>query len=239
MKEKGNRKYYRIRAGVFWLLIVGFILLLLGAYFKDELYEKWLKSGGMEDVIYEGLQSELADQDACYLCGCSDYSMVDYYRQVDTIGLISLNDWYVLEFRLKCYDESGNEVNGDGYNNSTFGNTGEITYSSDSNFNGAMASVQVSLPEKYKLKTKTIQENLCQKCLDKVLKSLEFRKWKYEKKEAVPLCLVDFKTLEVYSLQDWHVGWLIRDYWVEMETEENEVTVDAYALPTDQEALAE
>lgn len=50
---------------------------------------------------------------------------------------------------------------------------------------------------------------------------------------------MDFKTLEVYSLQDWHVGCLIRDYWVEMETEENEVTVDAYALPTDQEALAE
>lgn len=43
------------------------------------------------------------------------------------------------------------------------------------------------------MKTETIRGHLCQKCLNKVLESLEFRKWKYEKKEAVPLCLVDFK----------------------------------------------
>ena len=45
MQEKGKKKYYRIRAGLFWLMIGGFVLLLLGVYFKDELYEKWLRSG--------------------------------------------------------------------------------------------------------------------------------------------------------------------------------------------------
>ncbi len=39
MQEKGKKKYYRIRAGLFWLMIGGFVLLLLGVYFKDELYE--------------------------------------------------------------------------------------------------------------------------------------------------------------------------------------------------------
>ena len=77
----------------------------------------------------------------------------------------------------------------------------------------------------------TLEEHLCQTCLDKVLESLEFRKWKHEKKEAVPLCLVDFKTLEIYSLQDWHRGCLIRDYWVEIEPEGNKLTVEAYAIP--------
>ena len=50
--------------------------------------------------------------------------------------------------------------------------------------------------------------------------TLDFRKWRYEEKEAIPLCLVDFHTLEVYSLQDWHKVCLIRDYWV-----------DVYAIP--------
>lgn len=83
-----------------------------------------------------------------------------------------------------------------------------------------MSSIKPTLPDDYKLKTETIQEHLCPKCLDKVLETLEFSKWKREKKEAVPLRLVDFKTLEVYSLQDWHRGCLIRDYWV-----------DVYAIP--------
>lgn len=205
MRETSGKKYYRIRTWFFWLLAGGMILLLLGVYFKEELYEKWIKSGGMEDVTYEG-KSRLEDTGACYLCGSSNYSMVDYYRKSDTIGLLSLNDWYVLDFRLKCHDENRNEVNtGDG-TSTTFGNTGEIIYSSESNFHGAMASIEVTLPEEYKLNLETLEEHLCQPCLDKVLESLEFRKWKHEKKVAVPLCLMDFKTLEVYSLQDWHQG---------------------------------
>lgn len=35
------------------------------------------------------------------VCGFSMSGLVDYYRQFNTIGLISLNDWYVLEFHLK------------------------------------------------------------------------------------------------------------------------------------------
>ena len=30
---------------------------------------------------------------------------MDYYRKFDTVGLISLNDWHVLDFQLKAYDE--------------------------------------------------------------------------------------------------------------------------------------
>ena len=146
MQEKGKKKYYRIRAGLFWLMIGGFVLLLLGVYFKDELYEKWLRSGGMENVSYEGVQSALEDQGSCYLCGSSDYSLIDYYRKFDTIGLISLNDWYVLDFRLKCHDENGNEVNGEDGTSTSFGNTGEIIYSTESNFRGTLASIELTLP---------------------------------------------------------------------------------------------
>lgn len=114
---------------------------------------------------------------------------------------------------------------------STFGNTGEIIYFSESNFHGEMASIEVTLPDDYAPKMETLEEYLCQPCLDKVLESLEFRKWKYEKKEAVPLCLIDFETLEIYSLQDWHQGYRIRDYWVEIELDDDEIQVDVYHIP--------
>lgn len=74
-----------------------------------------------------------------------------------------------------------------------------------------MASINVSLPEDYRPDIKI---------------------WKYEKKQAILLCLVDFRTLEIYFLQDWHVGGSIRAYWVDMEYDEEKVEVNAYYLPT-------
>ena len=66
------------------------------------------------------------------------------------------------------------------------------------------------------------------------MESLVFFKWKNERKEAIPLCLVDFQTLEIYSLQDWQRGCLIRNYWVEIEPVGNEITVNAYTIPHQQ-----
>ena len=106
MKKYEGKRYYHIRATVFWLAIGLFVLLLLGAYFKDELYEKWLRSGGMEDVTFQGLTCALEDKGSCYLCGSSDYSLVDLFRKSGRIVVISLNDWYVLKFHIKSRDES-------------------------------------------------------------------------------------------------------------------------------------
>ena len=227
MEKYGGKRYYRIRVPVFWLLVICVVLLFFGIYFKDELHKKWLHSGGMEDVTFQGLTSKLEDQGNCYLCGSSDYSLVDVFRKSGRIGVILLNDWYVLEFHIKSRDESVPSAE-EGYRTFTSGNTGEITYSSEGSYSGQMASIEVTLPEDFRLKTDVMENNLCQSCLDKVAESLDFRKWKYEKKEAIPLCLVDFETLEIYSLQDWHVGCLIRDYWAEMEHEGNKVSVDVY-----------
>ena len=45
------------------------------------------------------------------------------------------------------------------------------------------------------------------------------------------LCLIDFETLEIYSLQDWHQGYRIRDYWVEIELDDDEIQIDVYHIP--------
>ena len=91
------------------------------------------------EITFDDLQSSLKDLSTCYLCGSSDYSMMDYYRKFDTVGLISLNDWYVLDFQLKAYDENGNEIPNKTGSNILFGNTGEITYSSHGDVSRGMA----------------------------------------------------------------------------------------------------
>lgn len=94
-----------------------------------------------------------------------------------------------------------------------------------------MASIEVTLPEKYSVDMEFLRENLCQECLDNVLESMEISKWKREKKEPIPLCLVDFKTLEIYPLQDWYAGQTIRDYWVKMTYNNRDVAIEVYYLP--------
>lgn len=178
-------KYYEIRKRYLWIVIGIMLSIIVITYFRHELLEIWQHKQGIEDVSYEGIKSVLEDHEECYLCGSSDRSLIGYYRNFDTIGLISLNDWYVV----------------------------------------------VSLPEDYRPDIQMLQEHLCQTCLDKITDSLKTSKWKYEKKEAIPLCLVDFKTLEIYSLQDGHVGCSIRDYWVDMEYDGEKVEVHAYYLP--------
>lgn len=194
----------------------------------EAVQEGWRES---VNITFEGMKSQLSDAGQCCLCGHNERSLMGYFRKFDTIGLISLNDWYVLDFPLKNYDGEGNEIVGSTSDNTTSGNTGEIIYSRRGTVSRGMAKIDVTLTEAYKPDTGTLQKNLCQECLDKVLESLEYWKWEDEEKEAIPLCLVDFETLDIYPVQDRYVAYFIRDYWIEMDYNENEIEIGAFYLP--------
>ena len=134
-------------------------------------------------------------------------------------------------FDIRHYDENGNEIPNKTGSNILFGNTGEITYSSHGDVSRRMAEIDITLPENYKLNKRNLTDHLCQSCLDKVAASLEYWKYENEKKEPIPLCLVDFKTLDIYSLQDYYRSIFIRDYYVEMDFENNSVEIKVFYLP--------
>ena len=237
-RRKKEPKYYRIRAEIVWGIVPGIIILFIAVLWeaggvnsrKDTAMEQENRRESI-NVTFEGVESKLIDKGQCYLCGNSRRSLMGYYRKFDTIGLISLNDWYVLDFPLKKYDSKGNEVIGENSDNSTHGNTGEIMYSRSGTASRGMARISVTLPKDYKLNMEILQENLCQECLDKVTASLEYWKWEDEEKEALPLCLVDFETLEIHPVQNRYIAYFIRDYWVELDFEEDEIRMAAFYLP--------
>lgn len=237
-REKTEPKYYKIRADVArgFVACIGLLIIIVavGKY--------WLKdkeSGEIKpeehreriEVNYDDLKSELKNIELCYLCGNNRKSLMGYYRKFDTIGLISLNDWYVLDFPLKVYDEEGKEIEKSDSNSVRYGNTGEITYSVHGTPSRGMAEIDVTLSENYKVDIGNLQKNLCQECLDKVGVSLEYWKWNDEEKEGIPLCLVDFETLEIYSLQDYYCSYFIRDFFVEIDCGENNIKVEVFYLP--------
>ena len=65
------------------------------------------------------------------------------------------------------------------------------------------------------------------------------KKWKNENKEAIPICLVDFKTLDIYSLQEWSKSCKIRNCLVEMNREGNKTTINLYFLNTEDPCMCE
>ena len=235
---KKEKRYYQIRIDYFWLSILAVIIVIsmIIAYYASA-HEQTssqpvsTKHRADIDVTFDDLRSALENTSECYLCGNAEESLMNYFRNFETIGLISLNDWYVIDFPLKNYDENGNEVESATSTSFLSGNTGEISYSSDGTPSRGMASIDVTLPVNYKVDTNTLEKHLCQNCLNKVAASLEYRKSNSERKEAISLCIVDFKTLDIYSLQDYWRSYFVRDYYVEMDFDDNMVKTEVFYLP--------
>lgn len=208
MYKKREPRYYKIRVEVVWGIVVGVLALLMTVFGE----RRWSVNGNKEEI-------ETAQEDMREAIDVSFEGMKS-----------ELND------TKECYlcgnnDRKGNEIVGDTSDNTTHGNTGEISYSRRGTISRGMAEIDVTLPEDYGLDTGALQKNLCQECLDKVAESLEYWKWEDEEREVVPLCLVDFETLEIYPMQNKYVAYFIRDYWIEMDFDENKVEVGAYYLP--------
>ena len=192
---KKEKRYYQIRMDYFWLSILAVIIVIsiIIAYYASA-HEQTssqpvsTKHRADIDVTFDDLRSSLENTSECYLCGNAEESLMSYFRNFDTIGLISLNDWYVIDFPLKNYDENGNEVESATSTSFLSGNTGEISYSSDGTPSRGLASIDVTLPENYEIDTNMLENHLCQNCLSKVAASLEYRKTDGENKEASLIC---------------------------------------------------
>lgn len=174
--KHNNTCYCQIRvSGVFIsILVVG--MFLVSCYFLDEIYHAWLESEGQETVSYVGIESELDNIRECRLCGSSSDSMMDYYRQFNTLGIICVNDWNVLELETRTQDEFGNETKDNLGTRESMGSTSEYKYKTCSVPERGIAEVTIMLPEEYSPNILSLQKILCQECLDKILESLEFDK---------------------------------------------------------------
>ena len=111
-------------------------------------------------------------------------------------------------------------------------NDENISYDGTRTSSRGMANVSISLPEDYRLNEDFLENNLCSNCLSKVAETLEHSYFENEKSDTIPLCVIDFETLELYSMQNHHKAYFVRDYWVELDfDEENEINLSAYYLP--------
>ena len=216
--RKGNERYYYVSKIVLWALS-GVMIVWIGiCFYKHDLYKAWLASSRREKVTYAGVSSVLSDDTKCYLCGKTDDSMMSYYRKFDTLGILFLNDWNILGFET----HSGTRI--------SIGNTDEYRYENSSVPGKGLAEINVTFEEGYKPDVESLRKRLCQTCLDKALEALEFERLKNQKKEAMPLFLVDFRTLEIYSVQKQKQKLYLDKGYVSTQKENNKLEIEIREL---------
>ena len=55
-------------------------------------------------------ETKLTDQEECALCGSRKESMTGMFSGKDAIGIISVNDWYIMDLKIK---RCGNRASAD------------------------------------------------------------------------------------------------------------------------------
>lgn len=230
--QKG--KYYRMRKELVWGAgILAALLLFFTAFGKMKDTADMPQQEEFTSMEYKKLpavQSELSDPEGCYLCGTAKESLMEYFRQFDDLGVISVNQWYVLDMGILGQDMPDGEKNGTRTAMTGTGEGGDF-FSSTQIPSRGISTVEVRYGEDSILDVKTVKKVLCQKCLDKLLSVMETYGPEGEEPKPRDLCLVDFQTLELYSLQEQHASYYIRDYYVRLDQTEDGMEVEAAYAP--------
>lgn len=98
--------------------------------------------------------------------------MIVYYRNTGSIGIISLKNWCVTDFRIEKSEERM-----DSGTSSTLTSADGIAIPTEGISDRGTASIEVDLSEDCEVEYKMLKANLCQSCLDKIISGLEYSKW--------------------------------------------------------------
>lgn len=177
-------------------------------------------------VTQGAVKSALDNKEECCLCGSNSRSMMGMYRGKDDLGIISLNNWYVLDMGVgKAEDETMS-----GQNSSRITATGEggCIFHVDQNHARRISEVQIEYGEEDYFDVDKVRGYLCQTCLDKLIDVIDV----YGDSECpVGLCMIDFQTQELYSLQEQYASYYIRDYYVRLDQTVEGMEIEAVYAP--------
>ena len=156
--------------------------------------------------------------------GISRLDLTGYLEKTQELGVICTNHWYVMDMHIRNHDEDGNLTGPQGNGHMGYTGTGEggCFFHTEQMSDYGISEVSVDYGEDSIFDVKKVQNHLCQECLDKL---------ETQKPKPRDLVLVDFQTLELYAIQEHNAGYFIRDYYVEIESEEDGVEVKAFYCP--------
>lgn len=194
-------------------LVLGTILLFLGStslWGARQGPELWHVTRDIEIG-----ESNLKDEHSCWLCGKNDRSLIDYYRKTNDLGVIDFNTLSVYPIEMSSDNSHTSlRVNVLGKNQCVF----NITNSR------RVTEIRVTFDQS-NLDTENLKNNFCKKCIDQVTEVFTVSGEITELQEPVDICLIDFKTGELYSLQKMYLSYYLNNYYVLLQHSEEGIKI--------------
>lgn len=135
--------------------------------------------------------------------------------------------------QVRCYDENSGKEQFEQSGSFTIFNSygeGECTFFIRGMYERGISEIDINYGEKSVIDWELLSERLCPGCLEK-FKNMEGNEADLAEGQFKDVCLVDFKTGEVYSLEDWHTWYMIRDYYVMIDHEDDGCHITIFYVP--------
>ena len=151
-------------------LIAGIYLGRASAGFEGHalLAEEKEAKGTWERKEQPPANSTLDNPAECYLCGNHNRSLMSMFRGKDDLGVICVNDWYVMNMQIRDLDGMG----GSGFGRMT-GDEGSCSFQTDRNPNRGISKVTVEYGTDSIFDVEKVRGHLCQTCLDQLLEVMD------------------------------------------------------------------
>lgn len=232
-------RYYKIRAIYMWGIGCLLAIMLLMFWFSIKHSSQTAVGTKNGYVPYETkqlpeLESRLKNKKECYLCGENEKGLMGYYKKFDDLGIICINTWYILDLQVRNRDDAGNLTGPRGYINQTWTGTGEgnCFFNLSPDGDRGIVDVSVEYGENSRFDISSARKKLCQDCLDKVRVSMEYCGKVDSSELPHDICLLDFQTLELYSVQrHQEFSYYIRDYYVQIDNKEERLDMQVIYAP--------
>ena len=179
-----------------------------------------------ETEFFEKKYCSGIEAENCFVCGHLENSLIPYYAKRDSIGIIHWNSQWVSDTGVRAYDDNGKELFG---NESTSLMANSFGDGYGSVYIREMANRGISELSAYFSDTDCVNFEklsglLCQNCLDKVTAFYCDQKENGSNSHigTTGFSLIDFQTRKLYPLSDPCRGYMIRDYYIQYDIQENE-----------------
>lgn len=210
----------------FFVLLTFIITVLCSCSTKAVMKEETLLYEPQEEKNTYASNTQPKD---CYLCG-GGKSLMPYYAQFDSIGIICLNTWNIIDSRIRTYDDHGNPVKTSGSQTSILScGSDECHFWASTSSDRIKADLKVSFGKNSVFSPEKLCGELCQNCLDMVLESCTLP---YQSVEVFcDAVLVDFQEKTTYPIT-YYTSFYIRDYFVHIDQEDNEYSIFVVYCPS-------
>ncbi len=161
-------------------------------------------------------------KEKCSLCGDGKNSLKSIYGGVKGIGLICLNDWRVVQ--VLAPEQEYLQREGTFYMNSK---EGDYSIQIDHVMERRISLVNYTAGKQNMPDMKKMSEILCVECVKEVKDAVTIQ-GEHEKRKPKAVCMVEFSTMKIHSIQQNFQYYVFDDYYVQAECKKKKINLTVF-----------